>query len=373
MKVFCSLLSLFLFVASAFSQDCNGTYEGGLALLKKRTEASVKEAVRKFESAKRCYKVNRDQQGVLNCDEQITACKQILNYFTQQTAKVTAEESYEFPEAGGEQIIPVKTKRSWSFSDVHDWCTATKEKDGLKIVVNPNRTTVRRSQTITLKWSGRKQLVKIVQEGAEEKLTLSESDLFFQADDTEKVIEITSNCDWAVESNDAPWCSWRKDSLHLYVEPSINEGSARRTGTIRIGAGSRHAEIRLMQEMDNFRIFTPDENDTLVFIPKGGTVDLPVEYTVSQNETPWEIYSYPNWCTATREGNASLTLKCLSNKMKEDRDGTIFVKKGRKLISITVIQLGKGSKYMTFQPLFGKKKKAKSLYQRAVLFTPEED
>ena len=129
MKVFCSLLSLFLFVASAFSQDCNGTYEGGLALLKKRTEASVKEAVRKFESAKRCYKVNRDQQGVLNCDEQITACKQILNYFTQQTAKVTAEESYEFPEAGGEQIIPVKTKRSWSFSDVHDWCTATKEKD----------------------------------------------------------------------------------------------------------------------------------------------------------------------------------------------------------------------------------------------------
>lgn len=141
------------------------------------------------------------------------------------------------------------------------------------------------------------------------------------------MIKITSNCDWAVESNDAPWCSWRKDSLHLYVEPSINEGSARRTGTIRIGAGSRHAEIRLMQEMDNFRIFTPDENDTLVFIPKGGTVDLPVEYTVSQNETPWEIYSYPNWCTATREGNASLTLKCLSNKMKEDRDGTIFVKK----------------------------------------------
>ena len=77
-------------------------------MLKKRTEASVKEAVRKFESAKRCYKVNRDQQGVQNCDEQITACKQILNYFTQQTAKVTAEESYEFPEAGGEQIIPVK-------------------------------------------------------------------------------------------------------------------------------------------------------------------------------------------------------------------------------------------------------------------------
>ena len=123
---------------------------------------------------------------------------------------------------------------------------------------------------------------------------------------------------------------------------------------------------------DCHTVFT-DGNDTLVFIPKGGTIDLPVEYTVSLNEMPWEIYSYPNWCTATREGNASLALKCLSNKMKEDRDGTIFVKKGRRLISITVIQLGKGSKYMTFQPLFGKKKKVKSLYQRAVLFTPEED
>lgn len=372
-KGFCSLLSLFLFAASAFSQDCNGTYESGLALLKKRTEASVKEAARKFESAKRCYKVNRDQQGVQNCDEQIAACNQVLNYFTQQTAKVAAEESYEFTAAGGEQVIPVKTKRSWSFSDVHDWCTATKEKEGLKVVVNPNQTTVRRSQTIILKWSGRKQLVKIVQAGAEEKLTLSESDLFFLADDTEKAIEITSNCDWAVESNDAPWCSWRKDSLHLYIEPSINEGAARRTGTIRIGAGSRHAEIHLMQEMDNFKIFTPNGNDTLVFIPKGGTVDLPVEYTVSQNETPWEIYSYPNWCAATREGNASLSLKCLSNKMKEDRVGTIFVKKGRRLISITVIQLAKGSKYTTFQPILGKKKKVMSLYQRAVLFTPKED
>ena len=84
----------------------------------------------------------------------------------------------------------------------------------------------------------------------------------------------------------------------------------------------------------------------------------------------FELKSYQQFNV---EGIASLALKCLSNKMKEDRDGTIFVKKGRRLIPITVIQLGKGSKYTTFQPVFGKKKKAKSLYQRAVLFTPEED
>lgn len=368
------LLALFLFAVPALSQDCNGTYESGLSLLKKRTEAAVKDAVRKFESAKRCYKVNRDEQGVRNCDEQIAACNQVLNYYAQQAARETpAEESFEFPASGNEQTIPVKTKRNWTFSDSHDWCTATKVKEGLKVVVDPNPSTVRRTQTLTLKWPGGKRLIKIVQEGEAEKLALSEYDLFFQADDVEKKIEITSNCDWAVEDSDAPWCSWRKDSLNLYIEPSINEGAARRTGTIRIGAGSRHAEIRLSQDMDNFKIFTPEGNDTLVFIPKGGTVDLPVEYTVSQNETPWEIYSYPNWCTATRESNASLSLKCLSNKMKEDREGTIFVKKGRRLISITVIQYGKDTKYTTNPGLFSKNKKGvKAFYQRAVLYTPVE-
>ncbi|MCD7851035.1 MAG: BACON domain-containing protein [Parabacteroides sp.] len=181
------LLALFLFAAPALSQDCNGTYESGLSLLKKRTEAAVKDTVRKFESAKRCYKVNRDEQGVRNCDEQIAACNQLLNYYAQQAARETpAEESFEFPASGNEQTIPVKTKRNWTFSDSHDWCTATKVKEGLKVVVDPNPSTVRRTQTLTLKWPGGKRLIKIVQEGEAEKLALSEYDLFFQADDVEK-------------------------------------------------------------------------------------------------------------------------------------------------------------------------------------------
>lgn len=370
----CCLFSMFLFAASAFAQDCNGTYESGLSLLKKRTEASVKEAVRKFESAKRCFKVNRDEAGVRNCDEQIAACNQVLNYYSQQEKSTpTSEDSFDFKASGGEQLIPVKTKRSWSFSGSHDWCTATKEKEGLKVVVAPNPATTRRSQAITLKLAGGKQLVRIVQEGAEEKLALSETDLFFQAEDTERKIEVTSNCDWTVENTDAPWCSWRKDSLALYIEPSANEGSTRRMGSIRLLAGSRRAEIRLTQEMDNFNIFTPDGNDSLLFIPKGGTVELPVEYTVSQNETPWEVYSYPNWCTATRQDNIFLSLKCLSNKMKEERVGTIVVKKGRRLLQIVVVQYGKDAKYTTNPGLFTKNKKGvKSLYQRAVLYTPEE-
>ena len=71
----------------AVSQDCNGTYEKGLALLNKKTEANVKEAIRQFESAKRCYKVNRDQTGIQNCDEQIAACNQLLKSFTQRASK----------------------------------------------------------------------------------------------------------------------------------------------------------------------------------------------------------------------------------------------------------------------------------------------
>ena len=61
----CAFSFLCLCAMPAVSQDCNGTYEKGLALLNKKTEANVKEAIRQFESAKRCYKVNRDQTAML--------------------------------------------------------------------------------------------------------------------------------------------------------------------------------------------------------------------------------------------------------------------------------------------------------------------
>ena len=73
-----TLLALCLLNAPALAQDCNGTYEEGMALLKKRTQSAVKQAVRKFESAKLCYEVNRDEEGIQNCDTQLAECQQIL-------------------------------------------------------------------------------------------------------------------------------------------------------------------------------------------------------------------------------------------------------------------------------------------------------
>ena len=41
----CTISFLCLCAMPAVSQDCNGTYEKGLALLNKKTEANVKEAI----------------------------------------------------------------------------------------------------------------------------------------------------------------------------------------------------------------------------------------------------------------------------------------------------------------------------------------
>lgn len=362
----CLLLPL-LFAVPAFAQDCNSIYENALELQKKRTEAAVREAIRKFESAKRCYIVNRNEESARSCDEQIALCNKVLNNYTPQEANVS-EESFEFPAAGGEHLFPVKSKGNWSFSDNHDWCTLSKEKGALKITVGPNHSTVRRLQSITLKVGNKKQLIKIVQEGIEEKLALSEYDLYFESDGAEKSVGIESNLEWTVEKDNAPWCTWKKDSMHLYIEPSVNDEAVVRTGTIRIQAGSRRAEIRLSQGIDNFNIYTPQKNDTLIFIPKGGSIELPVEYTINPNSAKWEVYSYPNWCVASRKNDTSLSLKCEANKLKDLRTGTIQIKKGRRVVTLVVVQEEKSGKGVFSQGIFSKKSRL-SLYQKAVLYT----
>ena len=111
-----TLLALCLLNAPALAQDCNGTYEEGMALLKKQTQSAVKQAVRKFKSAQLCYKVNRDEEGIRNCDTQLAECQQILHYYARQNARITNEEELTFPASGGTQILPIKSRQAWSFT-----------------------------------------------------------------------------------------------------------------------------------------------------------------------------------------------------------------------------------------------------------------
>ena len=213
-----TLLALCLLNAPALAQDCNGTYEEGMALLKKQTQSAVKQAVRKFKSAQLCYKVNRDEEGIRNCDTQLAECQQILHYYARQSARITNEEELTFPASGGTQILPIKSRQAWSFTGSHDWCSAQKEDDGLAISVEPNPTPVRRSQTVTLKWKNGQQLVKITQDRSELQFSVSENDIYFTADDQEKRVEVSANVDWTVDQSTIPeWCNLRTDKNAVYA------------------------------------------------------------------------------------------------------------------------------------------------------------
>ena len=353
MKSIFTLFALCLLSTPVFAQDCNGTYEEGMALLKKRTQSAVKEAVRKFKSAQLCYKVNRNQDGVQNCEKQLATCQQILNYYTRQAARITTEEELTFPASGGKQTLPIKSRQAWSFTGSHDWCSAQKEDDGLAISVEPNPTPVRRSQTVTLKWKNGQQLVKITQERSELQFSVSENDIYFTANDQEKRVEVSANVDWTVDQSTIPeWCNLRTDKDAVYLTLTPNNTAEQRRAAITLHAETKKEIIRIVQDMENFRILTGSNSDTLSFLRNGGKRSLGIEYTVHKNSSEWEVESYPNWCKASKESDNLLQLECDKNKTKMDRSGVIRLRKGQRIISLTVKQSTKNESLK--QRLFGK-------------------
>ena len=353
MKSIFTLFALCLLSTPVFAQDCNGTYEEGMALLKKRTQSAVKEAVRKFKSAQLCYKVNRNQDGVQNCEKQLATCQQILNYYTRQAARITTEEELTFPASGGKQTLPIKSRQAWSFTGSHDWCSAQKEDDGLAISVEPNPTPVRRSQTVTLKWSNGQQLVKITQERSELQFSVSENDIYFTANDQEKRVEVSANVDWTVNQSTIPeWCNLRTDKNAVYLTLTPNNTAEQRRATITLHAETKKETLRIVQDMENFRILTGSNSDTISFLRNGGKRSLGIEYTVHKNSSGWEVESYPNWCKTSKESDNLLQLECDKNKTKMDRSGVIRLQKGQRIISLMVKQSTKNESLK--QRLFGK-------------------
>lgn len=343
MKGYYYLLFSLLFSVPVLAQDCNSVYQNGLDLMKKRNEASVREAVRKFESARRCYKVNRDDAGLKNCEEKITECNRLLGTFSNKVS--SSEKELQFPAAGGEDVVAITTRGNWSFSGNSDWCLAEKDKGQLIVTVGANDKTIRRSQIITVKTQGKQQLIKVIQEGCEERLSVSENDLFFTSDGDEKMIEISSNNEWNIK-NFPSWCSVRKDQKHLYLKPTANDSADNRSAIILITAGSRSVDLRIVQEAEKFKV----NSENIVFEGKGGSMDVPVV----NGGSLWEVTSCPDWCKASRNGDQFLRLECKSNKTKTIRSGIVRLKKGSRSFELSVAQEGKGS---VINGLFGNSKK----------------
>ena len=327
------------------AQDCNNVYQNATELMKKRDEASVREAIRKFESAKRCYKVNRDDAGLKNCEEKLSECNQILTAFSSKVD--LSEKELQFPAAGGEDVVAVTTRGNWSFSGSADWCLAEKEKGQLIVTVGANKTTIRRSQIITIKSQGKQQMIKVTQDGCEERLSVSENDLLFATSADEKAIVISSNNQWEVKNIPA-WCAVRKDDTHLYLKPSVNDSTDHRSAILLITAGSRSLDLRIMQEADNFSL----NSENIAFTGKGGTAEVPVISTGSD----WEIDSTPYWCKASKNEAKMLHLVCSPNKDKKIRSGIVRLRKGNRSLQLSVAQEGKAKgKEVVINGLFNKK------------------
>ena len=109
---------------------------------------------------------------------------------------------------------------------------------------------------------------------------------------------------------------------------------------------------RLIQGVENFRILTGSNSDTLSFLRNGGRRTLGIEYTVNKNSKAWEVESYPNWCKATKESDNALLIECDKNKAKTGRTGIVRLRKGQRIIPLIIEQ--STEKESLKQRLFGK-------------------
>jgi hypothetical protein len=343
------LFLLFLtFTPVAFSQDCSTFYQSGVDLLKKRTTASLNEAIKKFETAKRCYNIINDTEGAKKCDTGISDCYTALNASSSKAALSVSKEEVAFPALGGSETITVTATGnvSWNVSTFVGWYTVVKDGDQLIINAEANTKTAARSQSFTIKYGNKELVVKVSQEADAEKLTLSSNDIYFPADIVwDKVVTVSTNVDWNY-TGVPDWCQVVKANNLLILSPATNDEQADRKATILITAGSKREELRIGQENDFISVEPPvyhtfkrkrglleQKNETRVFVVKFAN-DRVIPISTSN--------SHPNWCkvSISKEDSRKIIVECLPmpNEDPSSRSDTIHIKKRSQDIAIPIFQ-----------------------------------
>ncbi|GHU55668.1 hypothetical protein FACS189411_04550 [Bacteroidia bacterium] len=306
-------------------------------LLKKRTTSSLNEAIKKFETAKRCYNIINDADGVKKCDTGIAECYMVLN--ASKSGLSVSKEDVNFSPTGGSETISIAVTGNvnWSISSFNGWYTAAKDGDQITIKAEANEKPVARSQAFTIKYGSKEVVVKVSQEADAEKLSLSGNDIYFPANFIwDKVITVTTNVDWTF-TGVPEWCNVVKADNFLILSPSTNEEPADRKATISISAGSKKEELRISQENDYISVEPPLYQ---AFEQKKGSRVFVVKFAHDQ-VIPLDISnSHSDWCkvSISKDDNRKIIVECLANKDYSSREDTIHIKKRSQDIAIPIFQ-----------------------------------
>lgn len=164
-------------------------------------------------------------------------------------------------------------------------------------------------------------------------LKVSKQSLEFKADDTEQVMEVTSNFDWEAKS-DADWCKVKveKTALTVYAE-AYTDTEMDRYATITIkSSNGRETKTKTVDIVQ-----TKQEAAALVLNPGKaiieceGLVPTSIEFiaTVGHVSFAWEGGEKPEWMNDPVIDGNTITLTAQDNPTKQKRTTTLTVTVGK--------------------------------------------
>jgi hypothetical protein len=330
--------------AAAHAQDCNSIFQSGLEMSKKR--ATIPDAIRRLETAKRCYNLIQDTEGAKRCDEIIAECNVALMAPHAPTpvpayraiSLSISKDEVSLPAEGGKDSVRVDGNIDWSVSSYPDWYTVDKGSDQLVIKANKNTKTAPRTQSLTIRYGMNRELhIKVTQAGSEEALSLSENTIRFPPDMTwDKVVTVTTNGDW--DFSDVPeWCGAVKLNNMLVLSPSVNDEQTDRKGTIHVTAGSKKEDLLVIQRNDYITIEPPQ----YTFPKAGGKKEFQIVYSSDAVLSFGFSNTHTDWCKITKADGNRIVVQCLPNKKNVSRSDAIVITKRNQRVTIPVSQDGK--------------------------------
>ena len=255
-----------------------------------------------------------------------------------------------FPASGGQpQSFNITSNTNWEITSSAAWLSVSPQKDSgsktVTVAAQANSGRTERNATITVAGAGVTVKIQVTQSGVAPTLTVTTpSPLKFSANEETKRLDIKSNTNWTVSSND----NWLKFSQpggsndgYVNVTALANTGTSRRTGRITVqGEGIASATaIDVEQEgmgIQHFLTVTPSNTQIVSF--RGGSQTFAVKSDIEWNVNAGNNSSWIKFSTNRGTGDGSVDVTFLPNSSSQRNGSIIFTGNGVSNVSISIQQ-----------------------------------
>jgi len=247
---------------------------------------------------------------------------------------------YEAGQTGNKTLTVETNAASWEPTTSSDWFTS--QKSGNTIIVNVsslNNGASQRSANITVTAPGATTVTVPVTQDPTPFLTVDPATpitFAYNEISPAKTATVSTNvASWTFSNNATNWLNVVKNNNTLTINPiSANTGTAERTATITITAGTLTATVTVKQAGSNWLSADP-ANITFGF----GETSMKYS-TVSTSAASWSYTGSANWLTISQQGDQLRFTPSGLNSTASDRSATISVTAtGLPSVPVTVTQV----------------------------------